>query len=105
MSAHTPGPWEVDSGMVQTAYDHTCKTPGCGVHIPIAWMDREPNNGTMPVERDANARLIAAAPKLLAACKLVRQWLDGTDYVLTHSGAYNIMRANLEEAIDHAATR
>ena len=33
----------------------------------IAWMDRESGNGTMPVERDANARLIAAAPDLLAA--------------------------------------
>lgn len=61
---HTPGPWEVDSGMVQTVAEHTCKIPGCGVHIPIAWMDRKPGNGTMPVERDANARLIAAAPEL-----------------------------------------
>lgn len=60
----TPGPWEVCSGMVQTVAEHNCKTPGCGVHIPIAYMDREAGNGTMPVERDANAYLIAAAPEM-----------------------------------------
>jgi len=66
---YTPGPWEVCSGMVQTVAEHKCKIPGCGVHIPIAYMDREPGNGTLPVERDANARLIAAAPELLEAAK------------------------------------
>ena len=68
----TAGPWDVESGMVQTVAEHQCKTPNCGVHIPIAWMDREPGNGTEPCERDANARLIAAAPDLLAACIAVR---------------------------------
>jgi len=66
---HTPGPWEVNSGMIQTVREHACKTPRCGVHIPIARMDREPNNGTLPIERDANAHLIAAAPDLLEACQ------------------------------------
>lgn len=61
----TPGPWEVDSGMVQTVAERLSS----GLHIPIAWMDREPNNGTLPVERDANAQLIAAAPDLLSAAK------------------------------------
>lgn len=62
---HTPGPWQVDSGMVQTEAERLSS----GLPIPIAWMDREPNNGTMPVERDANAQLIAAAPELLSALK------------------------------------
>jgi hypothetical protein len=66
---HTPGPWEVDSGMVQTVTEHTCKTPGCGVHIPIALMDRNPDNGTVPTERDANAYLIAASPDMFDALK------------------------------------
>lgn len=65
----TPGPWEVDSGMVQTVREHACNLENCGVHIPIAWMDREPGNGTMPCERDANAKLIAAAPELYDAAK------------------------------------
>lgn len=50
---YTPGPWEVDSGMVQTADG-----------IPIAHMDRTPGNGTMPTERDSNAHLTAAGPQM-----------------------------------------
>lgn len=52
----TAGPWEVDSGMVQTVSG-----------VPIAYMDREPGNGTLPVERDTNAQAIAAVPELIAA--------------------------------------
>ena len=63
---HTPGPWEVDSGMVQTC-DET----------PIAHMDRTIGNGTMPVERDANARLIAAAPDLLLVLETIEASTDG----------------------------
>lgn len=77
-SKHTPGPWQVNSGMVETAYDHMCKTPGCGTKIPIAYMDREAGNGTMPVEWDSNARLIAAAPELLAELEgMVKVWKMG----------------------------
>ncbi len=55
---HTPGPWIVDSGAVYTTHS-----------IPIAKMDREQGNGTLPVERDNNAHLIAAAPEMLDALK------------------------------------
>lgn len=57
---YTPGPWECRSGAVIKP-DHTYDG------IPLADMDREPGNGTTPVERDANAWLMAAAPDLLAA--------------------------------------
>ena len=64
----TPGPWTCHSGMVwKDGPDVYPKGDKDGV--PIATMCREPNNGTLPVERDANARLIAAAPELLAALK------------------------------------
>ena len=85
---HTPGPWEVESGMVQTVREHTCKVANCGVHIPIAHMDRTANNGTLPVERDANARLIASAPDLLAAATAAFQWLD---YVRRWPGGQDIL--------------
>ena len=65
MSKHTPGPWQCVSGAVETRIGPQGAAPG----IPIASMDREPGNGTLPVERDANARLIAAAPDLLEAAK------------------------------------
>jgi len=63
----TPGPWEVESGMIQTAYEHDCRILGCRVHIPIAYMDRNPGNGTLPCERDANARIIVGAVNFLRA--------------------------------------
>ncbi|MFN3858152.1 MAG: hypothetical protein ACK4RV_10400 [Caulobacter sp.] len=60
MAAHTPGPWEVAGNCVRTRYR----------------MGDPDNNGTMvadvgvfPPEREANARLIAAAPELLAALR------------------------------------
>lgn len=66
---HTPGPWKVITGAVYrqspTRFD--------GFPIPIAHMDREIGNGTAPVERDANARLIAAAPQLLEALEGLTQ--------------------------------
>jgi hypothetical protein len=74
---HTPGPWEVSSGMVQTIREHECKLPGCGTHIPIAYMDRTPGNGTLPVERDCNAHLIAAAPDLLYALQKCVEEMEG----------------------------
>ena len=57
---HTPGPWKVITGAVYTAQS-------TGKVVPIASMDREAGNGTSLVEREANARLIAAAPELLKA--------------------------------------
>lgn len=66
---YTPGPWRMSSGMVETV-----------TGIPIAWMDREPGNGTLPVERDANARLICAAPDLLETAKkvsaIIAEWAE-----------------------------
>lgn len=60
MAQHTEGPWICHSGMVW-------KADGSPDGIPIARMAREPGNGTLPTERDANARLIAAAPEMLKA--------------------------------------
>ena len=78
---HTPGPWIMHSGMVwKDGPDVYPKGKGLD-GIPIARMDRERENGTMPCERDANARLIAAAPELLAACEAIAKLSDGQGYV------------------------
>ena len=55
---HTPGPWTCHSGMVWA--ETTADSDG----YPIAHMDRNTDR-TKPTERDANARLIAAAPEIL----------------------------------------
>jgi len=65
---HTPEPWVAQCGSVYTkasvgedGYATVC----------VARMDRE-EPSTFPTERDANARLIAAAPDLLAEVKRLR---------------------------------
>ena len=71
---HTPGPWKVVTGAVVRASDEAL----------IASMDRSEyasKAGIYPVERDENARLIAAAPDLLRLLQLacsddIDVWLD-----------------------------
>lgn len=47
--------------------------------VPIAHMDRSPENGTLPVERDSNAHFIVRAWNthydLLVACEIALPWL------------------------------
>lgn len=69
----TPGPWHYDSGSVYAQGERDDDKPG---PRPIARMDREPGNGTFGAERDANARLIAAAPDLLNVVREVDEWID-----------------------------
>ena len=65
---HTPTPWVVSCGSIYT-------TEG----IPIAEMDREVGNGTLPVERDENARHIVHCvnlhDELVEALKITRHYL------------------------------
>lgn len=67
-SKHTAGPWTCHSGEVYVD-GPTVFPKGNDNGIRIALMDREPTTPTTPCERDANARLIAAAPELLAALR------------------------------------
>jgi hypothetical protein len=69
MSAHTQGPWVVVNGSVYTLDGR-----------PIAEMVRDETAlaaGIMPVERDANAHLIAAAPAMLTKLQAMVVVLDG----------------------------
>lgn len=97
---HTPGPWRVDetkalgSYGVWTDYAVNPGYDGAGYQEMVCSM--RPTESKLPREqRDANARLIAAAPDLLAACEMV---LD--DPGLTES-ANDVIRA----AIAKAATK
>lgn len=60
MSAHTPGPW------VHHQEDNIITTPN-GFCKLLEWQARSMH--VSQEERDANARLIAAAPELLAALR------------------------------------
>lgn len=59
MNKHTPGPWTQEhDGAVVIGRRVVIPVNGCGP------------DGVSRKEREANARLIAAAPDLLAACNL-----------------------------------
>jgi hypothetical protein len=76
LTQHTPGPWEVselyadDEGQPELAI--RAKINGMVCH-PAAVCLQFPN---MPGMQMANARLIAAAPELLAALKIARQFMN-----------------------------
>ena len=93
MTTHTPGPWVYESGMVYAARGLRDDLDPGG--IPIARMDRETGNGTQPAERDMNARLIAAAPDMLAALEALIAW-DDKDPSLVH--AFDLGRAAIAKA-------
>jgi hypothetical protein len=58
---HTPGPWKWDGGGYVDA------PAGCIAGI---------NATSSPSVSEANARLIAAAPELLAACRVLLEGID-----------------------------
>ena len=63
---HTSGPWEAN--LVINQMDHPGSTVAvCGFVPPRQWMVF---SSEFPGDEEADARLIAAAPDLLEACKL-----------------------------------
>lgn len=69
MSKHTPGPWSAE---VDRENDHEINiVSGNRPFVATAW----PANHQEDKEQEANARLIAAAPELLEALRIVRDTL------------------------------
>lgn len=90
MSNHTTGPWSSRSAW------GTCVTAGEKGSTLIA-MCSQP--GTPHDEAKANARLIAASPKLLAACELAASWMDDQcSVVVTHADVLGELLAAIKEA-------
>lgn len=94
---YTPGPWHFVYGAVYTTPDG--REDG-GARIALA--DREEPR-TSPAERDANARLTAAAPELLEALRDVLGWYEtqAVAYALAAEGAMSSYHKTLRHA--HAA--
>lgn len=78
--AHTPGPWVVHRywasddthyhGVMARASDDGREVRVCSC-LPIS------DDGQVGGESNCNARLIAAAPELLAACEQAAIWMTG----------------------------
>jgi hypothetical protein len=75
MMTHTPGPWQARKAFVYSSKPHV-QLAHCGANF-TAGVD-----GTRSIsdgEAEANARLIAAAPDLLAALRCVVAAMDDND--------------------------
>ena len=70
MTTHTPGPWHIATEPDSGNYAITVKSPGISSHVANIFAGRlcEEHGGSAY----ANARLIAAAPDLLAALEALR---------------------------------
>jgi len=65
MSKHTPGPWETDAAEHDSPYQNILVMHGQHRAVCTVWIDDAPVQD-FNAEQRANARLIAAAPDLLA---------------------------------------
>lgn len=91
MADHTPGPWRFRP--VRGDYRIFSMARGSIIHVAVA-----PGMAAITL---ANARLIAAAPDLLAACRAVlAAWDDGLG-----AGAAGDARALCRAAIDKAEVK
>ena len=68
---HTPKPWRVWPRLLQNG-NIVIKFGKAGIVPEVQF-----NESCGLTEQKANARLIAAAPELLAACKGLADWSDG----------------------------
>ena len=77
MSEHTPGPWKVSSKASTAVFAGDRLIASAGGYMSNTRQE------SVVIENDANARLIAAAPDLLAACEtaLVMIQVLGGDYM------------------------
>lgn len=68
IETHTPGPWRVEFPKNPDAMSEVFAPTVDTYPWRVAYVLRDSNKGQQPID-DANARLIAAAPDLLAAAK------------------------------------
>ena len=79
MSEHTPGPWTVENASDRMLWVGALRVPDderYGLHTIITGIDIEDLTPEARAKKEANARLISAAPDLLAACEAVATWWE-----------------------------
>jgi len=96
MSKHTDGPWHVEldeSDPTMPEYDIIATVPS----VEIARVHGFDPGGQADESAEANARLIASAPELLAACKMLLVRLESMPG-LPKGGVYDQARASIRKA-------
>jgi len=101
MAEHTPGPWK-DAGREDPRSTwHYVEAREGGFKTGIATVRgdlKHPGGARFIGSPKANARLIAAAPDLLAACNAIKAWED------TPNSHYVAWPGTLHDAIEAART-
>ena len=95
----TPGPWQ-SVGEGDGGFDVDCATPGGRFLLATAWYD-ESGATDSKVIADANARLIASCPDLLAALEQIAELAgdcENQKFALTRFQASQIARAAIHKA-------
>lgn len=94
MSAHTPGPWIwTDDPNDGCCWTHNVQTQARNADLP-----EYPLAKVADVSGEANARLIAAAPDLLAAAEALLAVLE-SDKPVTSREAYVALKDAVEKAV------
>lgn len=75
MSSHTPGPWGVEQTTVSN-WIGRMRDDGSKVEYIVAHTDRDSLRDDVLVRNDANARLIAAAPRMKDALFRTLKYLE-----------------------------
>lgn len=91
--SHTPGPWKHITPRLDKPRDKIIDIRAAnGLTIASVW---EYTHDSRDDQRD-DARLIAAAPELLMACKEAKAWIDTLE-----DGEYltEVLRAAIEKAV------
>lgn len=83
---HTPGPWRLNRQRVE----YGPYVAGDGWCVAIVLRD--------PVEQEANARLIAAAPELLVALEQLVEAHDGAWWLILNPYDWEVARAAIAKA-------
>ncbi len=100
MTGHTPGPWIVN-GHVVVAQDDGTLIADLRRKAPTSVF--EPHIGNLHLEQEevsANACVIAAAPRLLAACEAMLEW------GLSNRGTpHEFVRCRTDGNLNHPALR
>jgi hypothetical protein len=106
VSGHTPGPWEVCSDGAGWYIEAMPEREHSLAHISSPEWQESPD--TSIDEAEANARLIASAPELLEACKMIVEYDEdveesGGEFLRLYIKALNAARAAIAKATGEPA--
>jgi hypothetical protein len=101
MTAHTPGPWGVSAELHNRDERFILSDGEGGPVIAAVWPMGEDFDGTDDGTREANARLVAAAPELFEALRATSDDLADLSGLLAdrHAVVLNTIRDRIDAAL------